>query len=97
MIPADTYMYLCCMSSCFFFPLLCVTGGVRQAHQHLSNGYWEATPAPPNILFFSKSIKRQLHYDASLDLPLLYWLILKCFRLTLRCAVFVDLERLKAT
>ena len=57
MIPSDTYMYLCCMSSCVFWPLLCVTEGVRQAYQHRSNKYWEATPAPPIILFFGNQSK----------------------------------------
>ena len=55
MIPANTYVYLCCMSSCVFWPLLCVMAGVRQAHQHLSNGY------PNPIFFIWGSTKKQLH------------------------------------
>ena len=52
MIPANTYMYLCCMSSCVFWPLLCVSAGVGQAHQHFSKGYQEETTAPPITPFF---------------------------------------------
>ena len=52
MIPENTYTYLYAMSSCVSWPLLCVTAGVRQAHQHLFNGYREATPLLQPFFFF---------------------------------------------